>query len=81
MLALPLRNALTEMQHALKRAMFDPLASDRRFASVLNNYAAVGSLRRWWRLGQRSTGSVSRPGRVGHWTSSTVSTGGISFWW
>jgi DNA-binding transcriptional LysR family regulator len=41
MLALPLRNALTEMQHALEPAVFDPSASDRRFALALNNYAAV----------------------------------------
>jgi DNA-binding transcriptional LysR family regulator len=41
MLALPLRNALAEMQHALEPAVFDPAASDRCFALALNNYAAV----------------------------------------
>jgi len=41
MLAQPLRNALTEMQHALEPAVFDPSASDRHFALALNNYAAV----------------------------------------
>jgi DNA-binding transcriptional LysR family regulator len=29
------------MQHALEPAVFDPTASDRRFAPALNNYAAV----------------------------------------
>jgi DNA-binding transcriptional LysR family regulator len=40
-LAQPLRNALSEMQLALEPAAFDPVASDRRFALALNNYAAV----------------------------------------
>lgn len=40
-LALPLRNALNEMQLALEPAAFDPAASDRRFAIAVNNYAAV----------------------------------------
>ena len=41
LLAQPLRNALSEMQLALEPAVFDPAASDRRFALALNNYAAV----------------------------------------
>jgi len=41
MLAQPLRNALSEMQHALEPAAFDPSKSDRRFALAVNNYAAV----------------------------------------
>jgi DNA-binding transcriptional LysR family regulator len=41
MLALPLRNALSEMQLALEPAVFDPVASDRRFVLTVNNYAAV----------------------------------------
>jgi DNA-binding transcriptional LysR family regulator len=41
LLAQPLRNALSEMQHALEPAAFDPSASDRRFALAVNNYAAV----------------------------------------
>jgi DNA-binding transcriptional LysR family regulator len=41
MLAEPLRNALSVMQHALEPAAFDPTASDRRFTLALNNYAAV----------------------------------------
>jgi DNA-binding transcriptional LysR family regulator len=41
MLAQPLRNALSEMQLALEPADFDPVASDRRFALAVNNYAAV----------------------------------------
>lgn len=41
MLAQPLRNALSEMQLALEPAVFDPAASDRRFALAVNNYAAV----------------------------------------
>ena len=40
-LALPLRNALSEMQLALEPAKFDPAAADRRFALAVNNYAAV----------------------------------------
>lgn len=40
-LALPLRSALSEMQHALEPASFDPAISDRRFALAVNNYAAV----------------------------------------
>ena len=40
-LAPPLRNALSEMQHALEPAAFDPATSDRRFATAVNNYAAV----------------------------------------
>jgi DNA-binding transcriptional LysR family regulator len=40
-LAQPLRNALSEMQLALEPAAFDPVASDRRFALAVNNYAAV----------------------------------------
>jgi DNA-binding transcriptional LysR family regulator len=41
LLAQPLRNALSEMQHALEPAAFEPSASDRRFALAVNNYAAV----------------------------------------
>jgi DNA-binding transcriptional LysR family regulator len=41
MLAQPLRNALSEMQHALEPAAFNPSASDRRFAVAVNNYAAA----------------------------------------
>src|SRR5882672_10501917 len=41
MLAQPLRSALSEMQLALEPAVFDPAASDRRFALAVNNYAAV----------------------------------------
>jgi DNA-binding transcriptional LysR family regulator len=41
MLAQPLRNALSEMQHALEPAAFNPAASDRSFALSVNNYAAV----------------------------------------
>ena len=41
LLAEPLRSALSEMQHALEPAAFDPAASDRRFALAVNNYAAV----------------------------------------
>ncbi len=41
LLAQPLRNALSEMQHALEPAAFDPVASDRRFVLTVNNYAAV----------------------------------------
>jgi DNA-binding transcriptional LysR family regulator len=41
LLAQPLRNALSEMQLALEPAVFDPAASDRRFALAVNNYAAV----------------------------------------
>ena len=41
MLAQPLRNALSEMQHALEPAAFDPSTSDRRFVLALNNYAAI----------------------------------------
>src|SRR5260221_1192818 len=40
-LALPLRNALSEMQLALEPEAFDPATSDRRFVLTLNNYAAV----------------------------------------
>jgi DNA-binding transcriptional LysR family regulator len=40
-LAQPLRSALSEMQLALEPAAFDPVASDRRFALAVNNYAAV----------------------------------------
>jgi DNA-binding transcriptional LysR family regulator len=40
-LAPPLRKALSEMQHALEPAAFDPASSDRRFALTVNNYAAV----------------------------------------
>jgi DNA-binding transcriptional LysR family regulator len=40
-LAQPLRNALSEMQLALEPALFDPAASDRRFALAVNNYAAI----------------------------------------
>ena len=40
-LALPLRNALSEMQLALAPVAFDPATSDRRFAIAVNNYAAV----------------------------------------
>lgn len=40
-LALPLRNALSEMQLALEPTKFDPAAADRRFALAVNNYAAV----------------------------------------
>lgn len=41
MLAQPLRQALSEMQLALDPVAFDPVASDRRFALSVNNYAAV----------------------------------------
>ena len=41
MLALPLRDALNEMQLALEPATFDPASSDHRFAIAVNNYAAV----------------------------------------
>jgi DNA-binding transcriptional LysR family regulator len=41
MLAQPLRNALSEMQHALEPAAFDPSTSDRRFILAFNNYAAI----------------------------------------
>src|SRR5712672_1074706 len=41
MLAQPLRNALSEMQLALEPNVFEPAASDRRFAIAVNNYAAV----------------------------------------
>jgi DNA-binding transcriptional LysR family regulator len=40
-LALPLRNALSDMQVALEPAAFDPAKSDRRFTLAINNYAAV----------------------------------------
>jgi len=40
-LALPLRNALSEMQLALEPAAFEPAAADRRFTVAVNNYAAV----------------------------------------
>jgi DNA-binding transcriptional LysR family regulator len=40
-LAEPLRNALSEMQHALEPAAFEPASSDRRFVLIVNNYAAV----------------------------------------
>jgi DNA-binding transcriptional LysR family regulator len=40
-LALPLRNALSEMQLALEPVTFDPVASDQRFALAVNNYCAV----------------------------------------
>jgi DNA-binding transcriptional LysR family regulator len=40
-LAIPLRNALSEMQAALAPADFDPATSNRRFAVAVNNYAAV----------------------------------------
>jgi DNA-binding transcriptional LysR family regulator len=40
-LALPLRNALSEMQLAIEPASFDPAAANRRFALAVNNYAAV----------------------------------------
>jgi DNA-binding transcriptional LysR family regulator len=40
-LAVPLRNALSEMQLALEPAAFDPAAADRRFTLAVNNYAAV----------------------------------------
>ena len=40
-LAPPLRNALSEMQHALEPAAFDPASSDRHFTLTVNNYAAV----------------------------------------
>jgi DNA-binding transcriptional LysR family regulator len=40
-LALPLRNALNEMQLALEPASFDPALADRRFTIAVNNYAAV----------------------------------------
>src|SRR5207253_10801585 len=41
MLALPLRNALSEMQAALEPAAFEPAVADRRFKIAVNNYAAV----------------------------------------
>jgi DNA-binding transcriptional LysR family regulator len=37
----PLRNALSEMQHALEPADFDPASSERDFTLTVNNYAAV----------------------------------------
>ena len=40
-LAQPLRSALSEMQHALEPAAFEPASSDRRFTLTVNNYAAV----------------------------------------
>jgi DNA-binding transcriptional LysR family regulator len=40
-LALPLRNALSEMQLALEPVSFDPAASDRRFMLAVDNYCAV----------------------------------------
>jgi DNA-binding transcriptional LysR family regulator len=40
-LALPLRNALSEMQLALEPASFDPAASDRGFTLAVDNYCAV----------------------------------------
>ena len=41
MLAQPIRNVLSEIQLALEPAAFDPVASDRRFALAVNNYAAA----------------------------------------
>ena len=41
MLALPLRQALSEMQLALEPTTFDPAESDRRFELALNNAASV----------------------------------------
>jgi DNA-binding transcriptional LysR family regulator len=41
MLGQPLRNALSEMQLALEPAAFNPVASDRRFALAVNDYAEV----------------------------------------
>src|SRR5436853_7303038 len=41
LLALPLRNALSEMQLALEPAAFDPASADRRFVIAVNNYGAV----------------------------------------
>src|SRR5258706_12454406 len=40
-LAQPLRHALSEMQHALEPAAFDPAVADRQFQLTVNNYAAV----------------------------------------
>ena len=40
-LAQPLRNALSEMQHALEPAAFEPASSERRFTLSVNNYAAA----------------------------------------
>lgn len=40
-LALPVRNALNEMQLALEPETFIPAEADRRFALAVNNYAAV----------------------------------------
>src|SRR6266851_75504 len=40
-LALPVRNALNEMQLALEPETFVPAAADRGFAVAVNNYAAV----------------------------------------
>src|ERR1700680_3073427 len=40
-LALPVRNALNEMQLALEPETFIPAEADRRFAVAVNNYAAV----------------------------------------
>jgi DNA-binding transcriptional LysR family regulator len=40
-LAQPLRSALSEVQHALEPAAFDPASADRRFVLTVNNYAAA----------------------------------------
>src|SRR5712664_2060439 len=40
-LALPVRNALNEMQLALEPETFVPAEADREFAVAVNNYAAV----------------------------------------
>jgi len=40
-LALPLRNALSEMRLALEPVSFDPAATDRRFMIAVDNYCAV----------------------------------------
>src|SRR3954466_2591947 len=40
-LALPLRDALSELQRALEPEAFVPAEAERRFALAVNNYAAV----------------------------------------
>lgn len=40
-LALPLRNALSDMQLALEPMAFEPASSSRRFSVAINNYAAI----------------------------------------
>lgn len=40
-LALPVRKALNDLQHALEMEKFSPVTADRRFVIAVNNYAAV----------------------------------------